>query len=99
MSEADQLITIKILDRIYKIKCPSEQASDLQQAAVYLDEQMRKLQSTKQASSDRLAIVAALNVSNELLALKKQKSGYIDLLGDRIQKLHERVKTAVAETA
>ena len=36
------LISIKILDRNYQIKCPSDQAQALQEAVTYVEEEMRK---------------------------------------------------------
>ena len=71
----DHLVAVKILDRDYKVKCPADKTQALQESALYVDEQMRKmLQSTTVHSTDRVAIITALNLCHELMQLKKQKN-------------------------
>ncbi len=94
----ENIVTIKILDRLYKIKCGAKDAHDLQESAQYVDEQMRKIrQSGPTSSTDRMAVVAALNIYNELLQLKKQKNQCIDLMNQRIVELHRRITAKLAE--
>lgn len=97
MRDNESLIDVKILDRVYKIKCPKDEAKQLQDAAEYLNSNMKKLKSAGNTSPDRLAVIAALNISNEYLLLKKQKTSYIDIMSDRITALHDRIKHALAE--
>ena len=98
MTDIENIIEVKILDRNYRVKCPSEKAQDLQEAARHVDEQMRKLrQSASAMSMDRIAVVTALNICNELLALQKQKNNAIDVMYGRIQKLQERIENALGE--
>ena len=68
------IISVKILDRNYKIKCPFEQAQALQEAANYVDEQIRKVrQSVSISSTEHITIVAAVNICYEFIQLRKQK--------------------------
>lgn len=97
MNDSDNVISIKILERIYKIKCPPEEAHDLQEAARYVDEQMRKIrQSGNITNTDRIAVVVALNICHELFTLKKQKNNYIDTMSQRIQELQHRIQKFLA---
>ena len=62
-------ITIHILDKEYMISCSEEERHDLQRSADYLDTKMREIRdSGKIIGSDRIAVMAALNISHELLA-------------------------------
>jgi cell division protein ZapA len=85
MRDTDHVISIKILDRNYNIKCPKEQAYELQQSADYVEEHMRRLRQNGNISSiENLLAVAALNISHELVILKKQQNQYIDSMQERI---------------
>lgn len=93
------VISVKILDRNYQIKCPPDQTHELQESASYVNEQMKKIQRTTNINStDRVAIVTALNISHELLQLKKQKNNYIDIMNQRIQELQRRIENFLAST-
>jgi len=95
--EPDKLTAVKILDRTYKIKCPPDEAYDLQASAQYVDEQMRKIrQSGVVINTDRVAIVTALNISHELFQLRKQQNQSITIMKQRIHDLHNRVKKFLA---
>jgi cell division protein ZapA len=96
MSSAENVISIKVLDRVYKIRCPTDQVQALQEAANYLDENMEKIrQAGPTASVDRLAVVAALNIAHELMLSKKQKNESVDTLNERIQNLHLRIQNFI----
>ena len=91
--EDNDVISIKILDRTYKIKCTPSEAHDLQNSARYLDEQMRKVrQGGMVTNTDRVAVVTALNICHELLELRKKQNQNIELVNQRIHDLHDRVK-------
>lgn len=93
MTNSEHVVTITLFDRTYQIKCPMEEAAILQKSAKYLDEQMRKINQTSQSNNtERLAIVAALNVTHELMALKNQKNSYIDSMHDQIKSLQHRIQ-------
>lgn len=93
MTTSEQTITINIMDRAYYIKCPPEEAAQLQESAKYLDAQMRKMhQSGNTNSTERLAIVAALNITQELMLFRNQKNNYIDVMHDQIKALQSRIQ-------
>jgi len=61
-------VTVKILDKEYQVACPPEQQSELVVSASYLDKQMRSIRdSGKVIGLERIAVMAALNISHELL--------------------------------
>lgn len=61
-------VTVKILDKDYQVACPEEQEAQLVVSAKYLDKQMRSIRETgKVIGLERIAVMAALNISYELL--------------------------------
>ena len=61
-------VTVKILDKEYQVACPEEQEAELAVSAKYLDKQMRNIRDTgKVIGLERIAVMAALNISYELL--------------------------------
>ena len=64
-------VKVNILEKEYQVACPPDEEMALTQAARYLDQHMRDIRSTgKVMGLERVAIMAALNISHELLALK-----------------------------
>jgi cell division protein ZapA len=61
-------VTVSILDKDYQVSCPPEQEAELVVSASYLDKQMRSIRETgKVIGLERIAVMAALNISHELL--------------------------------
>ena len=84
-------VNISIMGRDFQVACPPEEQDDLLEAARYLDKNMKEIQKTgKIIGADRCAIMAALNISNDLLKLQRQTSGQ-DKLQDKLSSLQERI--------
>lgn len=67
MSQANT-VTVKILEKEYQVACPEDQEAELTASARYLDKQMRGIRDTgKVIGLERIAVMAALNISFELL--------------------------------
>ena len=93
----DNSICIQILDRKYNIKCPSNEVIELQEAAKVLSEGMRQLKQTGGVTTtEQIAVVSALNISHELLQLKKQNNNYINVMNKRLQDLQKRIEKFLA---
>ena len=95
MSEknTENVASINILDRNYKIRCQPEEVKDLQLAAEYLNDKMQQFRKNSNMSSpDGLAIITALNVVNELMLLKKQKNDYAQEVQVRISSLKNKIE-------
>ncbi len=68
MSE-QQTLTVTILEREYRVACPPGQEEQLEQSARALDRKMGEIRSTgKVFGIERIAVMAALNLTHELLA-------------------------------
>jgi len=68
-------VFVKILDKEYQVACRPEERQDLLQAAQQLDERMRNIRMGGSVIGlERIAVMAALNLSHELLQATSQVS-------------------------
>jgi len=90
-------INISILGRDFSVSCPPDEQEDLLQAAEHLDKNMKEIQKTgKIIGTERCAIMAALNITNELLQLKRATADQEDMQ-DRLESLRSRIDDALQE--
>lgn len=84
-NSSDTGISVNILDKEYLIACPEEERSSLLTAARMLDKNMREIHSSgKVVGSDRIAVMAALNIAHDLISLQ---SGSSDVMEQTEQKV------------
>ncbi len=63
-----QPISISILDKDYKVACPPGEQSALLESAKFLDSKMREVRDSGNIiGSERIAVITALNMANDLL--------------------------------
>lgn len=89
-------VTVRILDKEYQVACPQEQETELVASARYLDKQMRKIRdSGKVIGVERIAVMAALNISYELLQASSGE-GSTDIPGaDALKRLNRKLDEAL----
>lgn len=76
-------VNVTILDKSYQVACPPEQQADLVTSANYLDSQMRSIRDTgKVIGLERIAVMAALNISYELLRATRTDGDTAGEIGD-----------------
>ena len=64
-------LDVTILDREFRVSCPEEERAELLEAVAYLDKKMHEVHDTgKVATVERIAIMAALNITHELLTTR-----------------------------
>ncbi len=89
-------VSVRLLDREYQVACPAEERSDLLDSAEYLDGKMREIRdSGKVVGLDRIAVIAALNIANELIKQRKHGTVVESDVGARLKTLRERIETAL----
>jgi cell division protein ZapA len=89
-------VSVRLLDREYQVACPVDERSDLLDSAEYLDGKMREIRDTgKVVGLDRIAVIAALNIANELMKQRRQGTVLEGDLGARLKSLRERMETAL----
>ena len=96
MSNDLTTLNVKIMDKEYKISCPADEEDALKRSARYLNEQMMEIRSTgKVVGVDRVAVMAALNITNELLMGSKNASSTQDVTNRRVKMLNEKIASAL----
>lgn len=98
MKSAPGGVTISILGKELMVACPDDERESLAAAARYLDQRMREIQdSGKVIGAERCAVMAALNLTNELLQLRQQASDVPAGIDARLQALHGRIEAVLKE--
>lgn len=89
----EQEVAISILDRTYHVKCPASEVKQLQASAKLVDDQMRKLRNGSNIiSAERLAIVAALNIAQEMMQMRNQNHCYMDVMTSQVKSMQDRIQ-------
>jgi cell division protein ZapA len=89
--------SIQILDKEYLIACPDEERDDLLVAANYLNARLREIRDGgKVLGIERIAVMAALNMANDLLKLRSRDQRLNTEVGGRVKHLRERAEKALA---
>ncbi len=96
MTDPYAQVNIKILEKEYQISCPASERAALLDSAEMLNRKMREIRDTgKVIGLDRIAVMAALNMADELLRSRNRGE---HLEGDarlRLQAMRERVEGAL----
>ena len=91
-------VNISIMGRDFSVACPPQEQDDLLEAARYLDKNMKDIQKTgKIIGAERCAIMAALNITNDLLKLQKSTAGQ-DQVKQRLESLQSRIDEALQDS-
>ena len=91
-----QTVTVYILDKEYHIVCPINERINLERAASYLDGKMREIRRAgKVIGADRIAVLAALNITHELQNKQQQMELLDSVDGDQVRELLDKVTAAL----
>ena len=91
-------ISVDILDREYQFACEPGEREALKAAAVYLDERMRAIKDAGRLMAlERIAVMTALNLSDELLKMQKTEKHRQDNVDNRIRMLVNELDDALDE--
>ena len=68
-------LDVNVLGHDYKVACREHERADLVEAVSFLDRRMREIRDAgKVAGMERIAVMAALNIANELLRARSDAS-------------------------
>jgi len=98
MAESAKTIDVNILGRSYKVACEDGERDALLQAVAYLDGKMGEIKKTgKVNGTDRIAVMAALNIAHELLSVKVGSGFDIGQAKRRISVIEAKLDEALAK--
>ena len=96
MSKAEAL-TITIMGKEYRVACPEEEKANLLASADLLNEKLDEIKAQGSViGTERIAIMAALNMSHEILHSQSITAEHDDL-NSRIDALSERISDSMRD--
>lgn len=96
MSDMYAHVSVKILEKEYQISCPAEERKSLLDSAELLNAKMREIRdSGKVVGLDRIAVMAALNMANELIGARRSGEVIETDAKGKIIEMRERVESAL----
>lgn len=92
MSTPPNTVNVNILDKDYLVACPPEAREKLESAAKALDSKMKEIRASgKVYGTERIAVMAALNLTHDLLQ-EGEKSHHFD---STLEALHKKIDAAI----
>jgi len=98
MSPEAKPINIKIMDKEYLISCPENERDQLYNAAEMVNSKMSQIKNAGSViGSERIAVMAALNIAHELLDYRDKNAVYTSRLDDTIRRLQGKIHNALGK--
>lgn len=96
MSDSYAQVSVRILDKEYQVACPTNERTELLDSAEELNSRMREIQDTgRVVGLDRIAVMAALNMANELLRARARDRELDGDLSVRLKSIADRVESVL----
>ncbi len=98
METVSEPISVAILDQEYKFACQPEERKALQEAAAFLNERMLEIKGEGRLMAiERIAVMTALNLSDELLKMQKLEEHRKQNVDSRIRILANELEDALKD--
>jgi cell division protein ZapA len=96
MTTSNAQVSVRILDKEYQVACESEERTDLLDSAEILNSKMLEIRdSGRVVGLDRIAVMAALNMANDLLHAQARDRLIEGDLSGRLKNISDRVENAL----
>jgi cell division protein ZapA len=94
MNEPYAQVSVRILDKEYQVACLASERTELLDSAEILDAKMREIQNTgRVVGLDRIAVMAALNMANDLLRAQARDRELDGDVSNRLKDISDRVES------
>ena len=98
MADAAKTVEVSLLGRTYRVACDDGEREALMQAVAYLDAKMGEIRKAgKIAGTERIAVMAALNIAHELLSSRFGTGFDVGQAKRRIASIEARLDAALAK--
>jgi len=99
MNNSSRSVTVKLLGKEYTISCPDGAEAELLASADFLNQKMKEIHNSgKVVGLERIAIMAALNTSHELIKSKEEQrqivEGHLRRISGKIDQSLARIDAA-----
>ena len=92
MTEKNAQVSVRILDKEYQVACPANERTNLLDSAEILNDKMREIRDGGRiVGLDRIAVMAALNMANDLIHAKSRDLELEGGISDRLKLISDRV--------
>ncbi len=92
-------VTVKILEKDYRIACPENEQNSLLASADLLNSKMKEFRdSGKATGTDTIAVMAALNLTHELLESKSTLDSSDQTITKRLKVMQDDIENALQDT-
>ncbi len=99
MSESTAQVSVRILDKEYQVACPASERTDLLDSAEVLNAKMLEIRdSGRIVGIDRIAVMAALNMANDLLHAQARDRTLEGDVSSRLKLISDRVESVLGES-
>ncbi len=99
MNETNAQVSVRILDKEYQVACPASERTDLLDSAEVLNTKMREIRdSGRIVGLDRIAVMAALNMANDLLHAQERDKTLEGDISIRLKLISDRVESVLGNT-
>ena len=89
-------VTVRIMDKEYQVSCPPDEQDALMESARLLNGAMQEIRDTGRiVGVERIAIMAALNLANELRSARENYDEAVGTVHKRLQSLSDRADQAL----
>ena len=97
MTQQIAQVSVRILDKEYQVACPAEERTDLLDSAEILNSKMREIRdSGRIVGLDRIAVMAALNMANDLMHAKARDQQLEGDISERLKSISDRVDSVLS---
>jgi cell division protein ZapA len=96
MSNSTAQVSVRILDKEYQVACPASERTDLLDSAEVLNAKMLEIRdSGRIVGLDRIAVMAALNMANDLLHAQARDRVMEGDVSTRLKIISDRVDSVL----
>ena len=99
MTEKNAQVSVRILDKEYQVACPANERTNLLDSAEILNDKMREIyDSGRIVGLDRIAVMAALNMANDLIHASARDQELEGSISNRLKIISDRVDHVLRDT-
>ncbi len=99
MTDPYAQVSVRILDKEYQVACPASERTDLLDSAEILNAKMIEIRdSGRVVGLDRIAVMAALNMANDLIQSQARDRLLDGDLSGRLKIISERVENVLGSS-
>lgn len=98
MAGEQKAFDVTILGKPFRVACADDEKDELLEAVAYVDAKMREIRdSGKVVGTDRIAVMAALNIAHELLTMRVGGAFDLGEVKRRIGRMQEIIDRTLSE--